>query len=166
MWKETYANNLLGYECPHAPFSTQIGYAYLDSMNFRIPTELAEADGERIQKSLNWHIDVDPWDKYGGKKGKTRWRPFQGFISLTDNVGGFECCPGFHVQMDDYFKKIPPPSESKGFIALMGKKYQPIINRFRPVEYKPGCAVLWDWRTPHKIADIVSYLIFFHVGLI
>ena len=98
LWAETYAVSATGYECPHAPFDPSAGYCYVDSLNFRLPTALAGTGKERLQKNLGPHIDLNPWNKYGGVKGRKRWRPFQGFISLTDGAGGLSVCPGFHTR--------------------------------------------------------------------
>ena len=49
----------------------------------------------------------------------------------------------------------PPKSKDKqgaGFVALQGKKYASLVARMELVPVEPGCAVLWDWRTPHQTA--------------
>jgi hypothetical protein len=91
-------------------------------------------------------------DKFGGKKGKTRWRPFQCFLALTDSTGGFECAPGFHLELDEFFKRVPNDGKNVGFIGLQGKVVEPIVRRVKPLQYPPGSAVLWDWRLPHATA--------------
>jgi len=52
-----------------------------------------------IQRSLTPHLDCCP-DTYYSTSGKSKWRPIQCFVSLTDNLepntGGFEAAPGFH----------------------------------------------------------------------
>jgi len=52
-----------------------------------------------LQRSLTPHFDCCP-ENYHDASNKTKWRPIQCFVSLTDNLqpntGGFEACPGFH----------------------------------------------------------------------
>jgi hypothetical protein len=154
LWKETWAVSAPGFECPWAPFDPERAYCFLDSLNFRLPTHLLGKGARKdlLQRNLGPHIDVNPWDKWGGRKGATRWRPFQGFISLTDSAGGFECAPGFHLELDSFFARQPNNGNGVGFIALQGNQYQPIVRRIKPLVYPPGSLVLWDWRLPHATA--------------
>lgn len=82
LWKSTWAISAPGFECPHAPFLSESGYSLIDSMNFRLPSTFIEPvrSSDKLQKNLAPHIDINPWDKWGGKKGRTRWRPFQGLF--------------------------------------------------------------------------------------
>ena len=96
-------------------------FPYIDSLNFRLPTELAsytKKNGRKVQfqRHIAAHADMNFWDMYGGKKGRTRWRPFQAFRALTDNLkndavdfmaGGLEVVPGFHKEASGFFKKVP-----------------------------------------------------------
>ena len=96
-------------------------FPYIDSLNFRLPTTLAsynKKNGRRVQfqRHIAAHADVNFWNMYGGKKGRTRWRPFQAFLALTDNKksdkedymsGGLEVVSGFHREASSFFKNIP-----------------------------------------------------------
>ena len=96
-------------------------FPYIDSLNFRLPTTLAsysKKNGRRVQfqRHIAAHADVNFWNMYGGKKGRTRWRPFQAFLALTDNKksdkedfmsGGLEVVSGFHRGALSFFKNIP-----------------------------------------------------------
>ena len=164
IWEVSWAVSAPGFECPRAPFDPKTAFCYLDSLNFRLPSELVATvqvppSNKFLQKPLRAHIDINPWDPWGGRKGVTRWRPLQGFISLTSAAGGFECAPGFHTKVLQFFEGIPrPPNHTQGFIALEDKCYEPIecykpiLERFTSVQYGPGDAVLWDWRLPHGVA--------------
>jgi len=154
IWKETWAVNAPGFECGHGAFDAGVGYAFIDSVNFRLPSRILVDRYQNVQKTIGPHMDINPWDKWGGRKGNVRWRPFQGFIALTDHEGGFMCCPGFHLQLDDYFSRIPQPAgHTKGYVSLYGKEYRDIHARMRQIHYNPGDAVIWDWRLPHRITE-------------
>ena len=95
------------------------GYAYIDRVGYRLPTELAQEWGDRIhkrnnikkkkklrsiQRSLTPHLDCCPENLY---ENTNKWRPIQCFVSLTDNLeantGGFEAVPGgFHRTFDEW----------------------------------------------------------------
>ncbi len=62
LWAETWAISAPGFECPWAPFEPNRGYAYLDSMNFRVPSALiGDCPAKlKLQKNLAPHIDINP----------------------------------------------------------------------------------------------------------
>jgi len=151
IWKDTWARCAPGFACPYAPFDASRGYAFVDSLNFRLPSSLVV---NKVQRTIGPHIDINPWDQWGGRKGSLRWRPLQGFIALTDHTGGFMACPGFHLEIDEYFGKIPrPPDHTQGYISLHSSDYADIHARMIQVPYKPGDAVIWDWRLAHRITE-------------
>ena len=104
---------------PYGPFDPDHGgYAYIDRLCYRIPTPLSDKIGRRqqqssssssgfksskknktLQRSLTPHLDCCP-DTFTTAAGKSKWRPIQCFVSLTDNLepdtGGFEAAKGFH----------------------------------------------------------------------
>jgi len=96
-------------------------FPYIDSLNFRLPTSLASYTSKkgkkiRFQRHIAAHADVNYWNMFGGKKGRTRWRPFQSFLALTDNMktrdedymaGGLEVVAGFHKEASKFFSNIP-----------------------------------------------------------
>lgn len=60
-----------------------------------------------LQRSLTPHFDCCP-EMYHDASNKSKWRPIQCFVSLTDNLqpntGGFEACPGFHREFHSWVK--------------------------------------------------------------
>jgi hypothetical protein len=114
---------------PYGAFNCQHGYAYIDRIGFRLPTELAQKLGAElekeatgtskkkkkipaIQRSLTPHLDCCPENLFKEGVKSSKWRPIQCFVSLTDNLqgntGGFEAAKGFHRCFDDWAASREP----------------------------------------------------------
>jgi ectoine hydroxylase-related dioxygenase (phytanoyl-CoA dioxygenase family) len=182
---------------PFGKFDIQKGYMYIDRLGYRIPTMIAEEIGAKldanedgnttragsynrskkkqkktaIQRSLTPHLDCCPDTFYSTDK-KSKWRPIQCFVSLTDNLdpntGGFEAAPGFHREFHRWRKERKPSTITK-MDKIVGIKVKqelpaPCIGEYthiRPVEdedvmksirhipVRAGSAVFWDNRIPH-----------------
>jgi len=177
---------------PHGNFCCSTGYAYIDRIGYRIPTTLAEDLGKRfpyqdevseqgekahrrhrarpIQRSLTPHLDCCP-DTFFSSDKKSKWRPIQCMVSLTDNLekntGGFEAVPGFHKTFHKWAKNRPPTVLTKkidGKMQEVARLPAPCIGEYthiRPgedhmimkeIKHIPLCAgdaVFWDVRIPH-----------------
>lgn len=181
---------------PYENFDCSKGYAYLDRIGFRLPTSLAEEIGMdmqkgpsathiggnlsmkknkrkrsklAIQRSLTPHLDNCP-DTINSKD-KSKWRPIQCFISLTDNLdpntGGFEAVMGgFHKEFQNWAKtrektkirkqngdiiEINPPCIGE-YTHIRPKEDGHIMKRVEHIPVRAGSAVLWDNRIPHANA--------------
>lgn len=180
---------------PFGEFNVSKGYIYIDRIGYRIPTKMAEQIGGRvqneinpkallkkpngskrkkniaIQRSLTPHLDCCP-DTYNSKKNKTKWRPIQCFVSLTDNLkpntGGFEAAPGFHHDFDEWAKerlpstitkrdvktgakskvKLPAPCIGE-YTHIRPKEDEHVMKAIQHVPVRAGSAVFWDTRIPH-----------------
>jgi len=180
---------------PYGAFDCQTGYCYIDRIGYRIPTKLAEQLGaeveteqpqsgkkiktrrprQALQRSLTPHLDCCPDNMY---ENKTKWRPIQCFVSLTDNLlpktGGFEAVRGgFHRNFDTWAKYRPPTvfASKKGngidattittsisapcvgeYTHIRPKEDRNVMQRIQHVPVKAGAAVFWDNRVPHANA--------------
>lgn len=142
----------------------------------KAPTKKKNKKLSAIQRSLTPHLDCCPDDFYS-KHGKSKWRPIQCFVSLTDNLesntGGFEAAIGFHHQFHQWAKeRIKSPSIITKRDITSGAKVKieipaPCLGEYthiRPsedadvmkaVQHIPvhaGSVVLWDNRIPHSNA--------------
>ena len=70
-----------------------------------IPTKKRPKKCRPIQRSLTPHLDCCP-ESYHDATDKSKWRPIQCFVSLTDNLqpntGGFEAVSGFHREFSSW----------------------------------------------------------------
>ena len=162
--------------------SELIAFPYIDSLNFRLPTSLAsyeKKNGRKVQfqRHIAAHADVNFWDMFGGRKGRTRWRPFQAFLALTDNTkkdnkdymaGGLEVVTSFHKEASTFFASITEGygqsnaqfeynREFCGSVRMAEKndpnekkRFKSIRARFESLHYPAGSFVFWDWRIPHR----------------
>lgn len=158
---------------------------YIDRIGFRLPTNLAEQIGKDImneqmdksqqqpakksrprpiQRSLTPHFDCCPETYHDTNKSK--WRPIQCFVSLTDNIhpntGGFEAAPGFHREFRSWTEngrrqhtdadddRQPHPLPCVGEYTHINPTHdREILDRVQHIAVKAGCAVFWDNRIPH-----------------
>lgn len=161
---------------------------YIDRIGFRIPTDTAEEIGKTIasekqhsdntimrnqtkkkwrhrpiQRSLTPHFDCCP-ETYHDIANKTKWRPIQCFVSLTDNLqpntGGFEAVPGFHREFhawtqngrrsahEDEQPTHPCPCVGE-YTHINPSHDRAILDRVTHIPVKSGHAVFWDNRIPH-----------------
>jgi hypothetical protein len=173
---------------PFGTFDCNKGFVYMDRVGFRIPTELALQLGQRleniestkikrrkkfpIQRCLTPHLDCCPETFLSSDK--TKWRPIQCMVSLTDNeeenTGGFETAKGFHREFGHWAKNRPPSQVVRKTIngkketllvpaACVGEythirpgEDAEILRRIRHIPIKAGSAVFWDNRLPHANA--------------
>lgn len=183
---------------PYGAFNCQHGYAYIDRIGFRLPTGLSQqlgaelenaAAGTRskkkkvvpIQRSLTPHLDCCPENLYkedadnSNNLKKSKWRPIQCFVSLTDNLeastGGFEAAKGFHRDFDAWAASREPTKitrkfgsggqpETVSFSApcvgeythMRPKEDKGVMDRVEHIPVRAGSAVFWDNRIPHANA--------------
>ncbi|GKY95146.1 hypothetical protein MPSEU_000478300 [Mayamaea pseudoterrestris] len=197
LWKEAFrhngesqndiANEQEHYKWhPYGSFDYSQGYAYMDRVGYRLPTPLAEHLGEKcqsnctksngkkrsLQRCLTPHLDCCPETFHA--KNKTKWRPIQCMVALTDclepNTGGFEVAKGFHREFDQWAKSrspsrvvkknrdgrkeivsIPAPCVGE-YTHVRPLEDAAIMKRIQHVSVKAGSAVFWDNRLPHANA--------------
>jgi hypothetical protein len=182
---------------PYGVFDCHKGFAYIDRIGFRLPTGLAqqlgaelENDGDGtqkkkkkvtpIQRSLTPHLDCCPENLYkedanSNNNPKSKWRPIQCFVSLTDNLeantGGFEAAKGFHRCFDAWAAGREPTNitrksssggqpETVSFPApcvgeythMRPKEDRDVFDRIEHIPVRAGSAVFWDNRIPHANA--------------
>lgn len=119
-----------------------------------------------IQRSLTPHLDCCPETFYSTKQ-KSKWRPIQCFISLTDNLephtGGFEAALGFHKVFSTWALKRREQSQSSsssssssstskcvGEYTHIHPKYDlQIMKSVQHVPVRKGSVVFFDNRIPH-----------------
>lgn len=144
IWKELIKNVI--NEFPLGPHTDVI--PYIDRICYRLPDVIREEGG------LDLHMDRRP-----GQLGLTnikKYRPIQGFVTLTDhfgeNSGGLRLVKGFHKQFDDFFSKDPNKKdwvESGEFFRMHSKSYAKLQNKLETLNIPAGSLVLWDNRLPH-----------------
>jgi len=177
-------------EHPFESFPCDRGYMYIDRIGFRLPTQMAEEIGQRInddqsqrmvcskkkkrtklaiQRSLTPHLDCCP-ETFNTTYKKSKWRPIQCFVSLTDNIepntGGFEAVRGgFHKEFNQWIEtrqktrvtkggkelEIEPPCMGE-YTHIRPKEDVDIMKRIEHIPVKAGSAVFWDNRIPHANA--------------
>eukprot|EP00977_Amphora_coffeiformis_P018602 scaffold6596_cov161-Amphora_coffeaeformis.AAC.19 len=173
---------------PYGPFDPDHGgYAYIDRFCYRIPTALSDTIGPQqqssssdaksskknktLQRSLTPHLDCCP-DTFATAAGKTKWRPIQCFISLTDNLepntGGFEAVKGFHREFHTWTqnraptvvvhdkqtgqtKSIPAPCIGE-YTHIRPTQDAAVMQRVQHIPVRAGSVVFWDNRLPHANA--------------
>jgi hypothetical protein len=171
--KESLPSDQIFLWHPHGDVDFDKGYVYIDRCGYRLPSSLAQSWGEilhpdvvkkkkmrSIQRSLTPHLDCCPDNFYETEK-KSKWRPIQCFVSLTDNLhpntGGFEAAPGFHHEFDEWAKERQQTSNNQQYTSLCVGEYTHIrpkedatvMKQIRHIPVKAGSAVFWDNRIPH-----------------
>lgn len=163
------------------------GYAYIDRICYRLPTALSDELGRQIisksnrtptnknkkltlQRSLTPHLDCCP-DTFDDASNKSKWRPIQCFVSLTDNTqpntGGLEVAQGFHHEFRPWTaarvptivkdrskgetRSIPPPCLGE-YTHIRPTEDADVMQRVQHVPVPAGSAVFWDNRLPHANA--------------
>lgn len=123
---------------------------YIDRICWRLPDIIREEGG------LDLHLDRRLGSNYLSNVKK--YRPIQGFVTLTDhygeNSGGLRLVKGFHKQFDDFFSKVPDKinldkNQSGEFFRLHSKSYTKLQNQLETLNVPAGSLVLWDNRLPH-----------------
>lgn len=149
LWEATYANQAKGFSHIFKNFNPKEGYALIDRVCYRTP------DYIRSEGGLLPHLDRNPYDPYLIKQdGLTKWRPIQSFVSLVDQYGGksggLKCVKGFHLEVDEYFKKSQNIEYTNGeFYRLAYNHHVNLYNRCQPIDAPAGSMVLWDNRIVH-----------------
>jgi hypothetical protein len=169
---------------PYGTWDPTKAYAYLDRICYRLPTTLSQELGIKqtenktshslsakqkkkcaLQRSLTPHLDCCP-DTYDTVDGKTKWRPIQCFVSLTDNTepstGGFEVAPGFHHDFRTWTQqRIPTKSRDGNLVTppcigeythIRPVEDVDVMKRIQHVPVRAGSVVFWDNRLPHANA--------------
>mmetsp|Transcript_45850 Transcript_45850/g.139259 ORF Transcript_45850/g.139259 Transcript_45850/m.139259 type:complete len:407 (-) Transcript_45850:212-1432(-) len=177
---------------PRGSFDPSKGFAFVDRIGYRLPTAMAAEIGKRcstdtelfpakargnrrnkprpIQRSLTPHLDCCP-DTFDNPEGKTKWRPVQCFVSLTDNTssstGGFEAAPGFHRTFHQWSKSRAESVVKKRINGKCQESRHPapcfgnythirptedsdVMAQVRHIPVRAGDAVFWDERIPHS----------------
>jgi hypothetical protein len=172
---------------PYGSFdSKEKGYAYIDRLGYRLPSSLSDALGQRVplgttkksrkkkrslQRSLTPHLDCCP-DTFDNPIGKSKWRPIQCLVSLTDNrqanTGGLEVATGgFHRQFRSWARQRAPtvlrdregnpisteePPCLGEYTHMRPKEDVNVMDRVQHVDVRAGSVVFWDNRLPHANA--------------
>jgi hypothetical protein len=114
---------------------------------------------------LTPHFDCCP-ETFHDTSNKSKWRPIQCFVSLTDNLrpntGGFEAVPGFHREFETWTKqgrrssstnednRQPHPCQCVGEYTHINPTHdREILERVQHIPVEAGFAVFWDNRIPH-----------------
>jgi ectoine hydroxylase-related dioxygenase (phytanoyl-CoA dioxygenase family) len=144
IWKELIEKTINEY--PLGPHDDVI--PYIDRICYRLPDVIREEGG------LDLHLDRRPGENFLSNVKK--YRPIQGFVSLTDhygeNSGGLRLVKGFHKQFDGFFSKDFNKNnwENSGdFFRMHSKSYAKIQNQLETLNIPAGSLVLWDNRLPH-----------------
>lgn len=160
------------------------GYAYIDRICYRLPTTWSNEIGRQIratrkakkrglQRSLTPHLDCcpDTFDDPPNNYNKSKWRPIQCFVSLTDNVepnyGGFEAAKGFHREFRSWAQnrqptqfqdkengclvEVPPPCIGE-YTHIRPNEDADVMQRVEHIPVRAGSVVFWDNRLPHANA--------------
>eukprot|EP01038_Epipyxis_sp_PR26KG_P012251 gene12251-16425_t len=161
LWSQTYGKNVDEFSHPFGEFDSSKGYMYIDRVCYRLPSSISEPVGiskkKRLQRSLTPHLDCCPQKLYNNNSNK--WRPIQAFVSLTDtllpNQGGFEACPGFHLEFNDWAaNRIPslgqdsPPCVGD-FTPIRPIEDKSVLLRMTHIPCRAGDMICWDYRIPH-----------------
>ena len=163
---------------PFGRFDPQKAYSYIDRIGYRLPSALAETLGKEhykgkkrklpIQRGLTPHLDCCP-DTYDESTNKTKWRPIQCFVSLTENLeadtGGFEAVRGFHRGFRAWTETRPPSIIEKGgerisrpapcvgeYTHIRPAEDSLVMKQVQHVSVRAGSVVFWDNRIPHANA--------------
>ena len=155
LMEATYqTDGIKGFEHPFGLSSDIL--ACIDRVCWRVP-DIIRAEG-----GLELHIDRNPFDPYLLKhNGLKKWRPIQAFVTLTDSYGsdsgGLRVVPGFHHEIDAYFTKSKPATESDGeFYRLNSLSHVSLARKLQPIMAPRGSLVCWDNRLPHATCAKLS----------
>jgi hypothetical protein len=143
---------------PFGSFDCSRGYAYIDRVGYRLPSDLAQHMGDRlrperkkkaraVQRSLTPHLDCCPSSMY---HDSPKWRPIQCFVSLSDslepNHGGFEAAKGFHREFDAWAATRPPGrttyGNSDGSIHEIKAEEAPCVGQYTHIRPKEDREVM------------------------
>lgn len=119
---------------------------YIDRICYRLPDHI------RAEGGLKLHIDRDP-TKYCSKK----FRPIQGFVTLTDHYGsqsgGLKVVKGFHRVFESYFGKTTDELCPGDFFRMHGHEHAKIQRDCEPINAPRGSLIMWDNRLPHETCE-------------
>lgn len=144
IWKELMEKTI--DEFPLGPHNDVI--PYIDRICWRLPDIIREEGG------LDLHLDRRPGDNF--MTNIKKYRPIQGFVTLTDHYGndsgGLKLVKGFHKIFDDFFAKDPNKKDwgtSGEFFRMHSKSYTKLQNQLETPNIPAGSLVLWNNRLPH-----------------
>jgi Gig2-like len=179
LMQHTYASGVEpGFEQPYGAFDPKHSYTYIDRIGYRVPDKVFDACQEKADeavrnarksrfRTLRPHVDANPYhmfqpesigDKWHTHGYKSRFRPVQCFVALSDNkgaeCGGFRAAPGFHTEFEEYFQSrsesLTHYAPQREFYTLASQEHKSIQDRLRSdFQYDAGSMILWDWRIPH-----------------
>jgi ectoine hydroxylase-related dioxygenase (phytanoyl-CoA dioxygenase family) len=118
---------------------------YIDRVCYRLP------DSIRAEGGLGLHIDRRPGPNF--LTNVKKYRPIQGFVSLTDHYGdhsgGLQVVPRFHRRFNDFFSDCSNDNNSGEFFRMHSKSYAKVQQQLETLSVPAGSLVLWDNRLPH-----------------
>ena len=167
----------------YGPFDPSKAYVYIDRIGYRLPTQLALELGKKqqqppeqqqsnnkkkskqrpLQRGLTPHLDCCPDTFDDPPETKSKWRPIQCFVALTDalhpNHGGLEAAKGFHRHFRQW-QRPPTVTKRATFPAPCIGEYTHIrptedahvMEQVQHVPVPAGSVVMWDTRIPHANA--------------
>lgn len=157
IWKtlmlNTFGSDDRSFSHPYGSFTDVM--PFIDRVCYRLPDHI------RTEGGLEMHLDRNPTDPYLMKSGGLkRWRPIQGFLTLTDHYGsesgGLKVVKGFHTESDDYFSKCEPFEGGGEFCRLLSKSHTKLRSRLEPINAPAGSLVMWDNRLAHSTCEKLS----------
>jgi ectoine hydroxylase-related dioxygenase (phytanoyl-CoA dioxygenase family) len=193
LWGETFSKCSGIYSHPYGKFEASKGFMLIDRVCFRLPEEVSNGGlptlpsenkepklKKPLQRSLAPHLDCCPQSLHQPKliedeskdcNSCPKWRPIQCFLALTDSLmpdcGGFEACPGFHRNFDQWIQQRPgvlktikssknkkevislPPPCIGDFTPIRPVEDAEVMKQFCHIPIKAGDLVCWDYRIPH-----------------
>lgn len=147
IWKELINQTIT--ELPFGPHNDIL--PYIDRICWRLPDVLRQEGG------LGLHLDRRPG--INGLTSIKKYRPIQGFISLTDHYGsesgGLKIVKGFHKIFNEYFDKNSEINfETSGeFFRMHDKSHLKLQKICEAINVPAGSLVLWDNRLPHATCE-------------
>ncbi len=139
-------------------------FCYTDRVCYRLP-DIIHSEG-----GLALHIDRNPIDPYlVTSGGLAKWRPIQGFLSLTDHYdgtsGGLKVVPGFHKISTEYFQSHENDGEfqekcigKRGeFFRMGGKSYSSLQKKLEVRFLQKFYCKLCDSYTNKKNTHVIGW---------
>ena len=164
VWRASYCSHNDLFSHIFGDIDPDKGFMYIDRLCYRVPEDISQkfSGGKKrsLQRSLTPHLDCCPHKLYDfGDKPFPKWKPIQCFVALTDTLekdqGGFECCPGFHQQFNEWVASRLPSAPSDhppcvgDFTPIRPVEDRGVISQFTHVPCRAGDIVFWDYRLPH-----------------
>jgi len=130
---------------------------FIDRICYRLPDVIRQEGG------LQLHLDRRPPSTRGDLRcfdGTKKYRPIQGFITLTDHYGnssgGLKVVKGFHNEFENYFDGHECTDKSGEFYRMHNKAHAKLQAQCKAIPAPAGSLVIWDSRLPHSTCDTLS----------